>query len=221
MPRHARLQRRQRKWWQRSGAIQPFPANRKVTLRYCQTLVLDPSGGSPSPYNAFRAASIWDPDATGVGHQPWGRDLYAQLYNQYLVLSSKITIRALQTGTQTNPTIYGVQLSEDGTFDADPVSQVMENPYIRWRWIQTIANGNVETPVSMTYSLRKYFNVEDPRDAQLQYGAAIGADPTFVQPYFLVWARSFDDAADIPALNLIVTITYNVLFSAPNWDGLS
>ncbi|UYD39154.1 MAG: capsid protein [Wigfec virus K19_576] len=225
MPRyHGKRKRstKRRPWFKRNAVPQPFPANRKVTLKYVSNFILDPSGATPSPSYVFRAASIWDPDSTGIGHQPWGRDLYATLYNRYTVLSSRISIRAIQSATSIGiPTIWGVQLSEDGTFDPDPVDQVMENPYVSWRWHQTAVNGNVAAPATMTYSLRKYFGVKDPEDVNMQYGADIGSDPTFAQPYFLVWMRPHDDLADIPSCNFVATITYNVLFSGPNWDGLS
>lgn len=52
-----------------------------------------PCDGSTSVSQIFRSNSLWDPDQTGTGHQPHGRDLWASMYNYYTVLSCEYTIR--------------------------------------------------------------------------------------------------------------------------------
>jgi len=42
----------------------------------------------------YRLNSIFDPDLTGTGHQPLGRDQYATFYNRYRVTDVIITLRA-------------------------------------------------------------------------------------------------------------------------------
>lgn len=49
--------------------------------------------GSASVFQAFRVDSIFDPDATGTGHQPILRDLWASQYDFYTVLACDYKIR--------------------------------------------------------------------------------------------------------------------------------
>ena len=49
--------------------------------------------GSTAYQQVWRANSIFDPDYTGVGHQPICRDMWASMYGYYAVLACKYTIR--------------------------------------------------------------------------------------------------------------------------------
>lgn len=49
--------------------------------------------GSTAYSQLWRANSIFDPDYTGVGHQPICRDMWASMYGYYAVLACKYTIR--------------------------------------------------------------------------------------------------------------------------------
>jgi hypothetical protein len=76
-----------------STHIQAFPD------RYVTTLVYEDSESITSTNNyasyVYRGNSVYDPDYTAVGHQPTGFDNLAALYNRYRVLSSDITVSAL------------------------------------------------------------------------------------------------------------------------------
>lgn len=56
---------------------------------------------------AFRANSIYDPDYTGTGGQPLGRDQWATLYSKYRVFASKIEVKACNIDS-TNATIMAI-----------------------------------------------------------------------------------------------------------------
>jgi hypothetical protein len=63
-----------------------------VKLTYADTFnySITPSGGGAR--QIFRANSIFDPDYTGVGHQPLFRDMWASQYNFYTVLACEYTM---------------------------------------------------------------------------------------------------------------------------------
>lgn len=75
----------------------------KVIMKYAQDMDVSVDGTVGANY-LFRCNSIFDPDQSGVGHQPMGHDEYAQFYNNYTVIGSKITVRfvANEDGSDTN-----------------------------------------------------------------------------------------------------------------------
>lgn len=54
-----------------------------VRLKYDQSFTIT----TPVFDQIFRLNSTFDPDFTGTGHQPYGRDTYASLYNRYRVFA--------------------------------------------------------------------------------------------------------------------------------------
>lgn len=68
----------------------------RLTYSDCVNITFSGSGGSASRY--FSLNSIYDPDASGGGHQPLMRDLWASQYDYYAVLSTSYHIEAYNCG---------------------------------------------------------------------------------------------------------------------------
>lgn len=77
------------------GFIKP---RERATLRYTDFLGISTTTLAGNQY-VFRLNSIFDPDLTGTGHQPYGHDTLALIYNRYRVLrcSWKITVPTQQS----------------------------------------------------------------------------------------------------------------------------
>jgi len=71
-----------------------FPDRKIARLKYAAFITLDPTAlGSAVPVvHHFRANSLYDPDKTGIGHQPRGFDEHAAIYDHYCVIGSKIKV---------------------------------------------------------------------------------------------------------------------------------
>ncbi len=82
------------------GAVGPqaFPDKTYRTLIYNDTNFDMTTNGSAITRHVFSGNSIFDPDVTGVGSQPYYFDQLAAIYGDYLVYGSKITIY-LRTST--------------------------------------------------------------------------------------------------------------------------
>lgn len=81
----------------------PFPAHKMYNLRYTQNFQL--ATGAVGLYGlqqAFNINSLFDPDSTGVGHQPYGYDALQLAYNKYKVIGATIEL------TYTDPSADGV-----------------------------------------------------------------------------------------------------------------
>lgn len=93
-----------------------------IVLPYAETFR---DGSNPVTTNLeryFRLNSIFDPDLTGTGHQPKGRDTWANVYQYYRVLSTEVTItwQNLQDAPFTGETqIVGFELTDK---DEDAIS---------------------------------------------------------------------------------------------------
>jgi len=90
---------------QRSNAIQrpysfrsplsydPFPSGIKVDLKYSQNCPFTcGASGVNGSSQVFRLNSLFDPDLTGVGHQPFGYDQLTPVYRKYKVWSATVTL---------------------------------------------------------------------------------------------------------------------------------
>lgn len=67
--------------------------NFTVRLTYAENFVHVVTQNGSGLYQAFRTDSIFDPNATGAGHQPMMRDLWASQYDYYAVLACEYQIR--------------------------------------------------------------------------------------------------------------------------------
>ncbi len=107
-----------------------FPDSMTVNLKYCQQVNFSLSGGTPA-LQVFRANSIFDPDYTGVGHQPLGADQLAGLYGRYEVLDSTIRAR-YTTNSSVNDTVsICCWVDEDGAY-AGTMAGMMEQRSADW-----------------------------------------------------------------------------------------
>jgi len=82
------------------GKIQriPFKNHTIVRMKYASLINITSVLGAYAEAS-YRMNSIFDPDFTGGGHQPYSRDTYAQLYNKYRVLKLEYKVTAQSDGT--------------------------------------------------------------------------------------------------------------------------
>lgn len=90
-----------------------FPNSIITKLRYCDTTVLTGTSGIKAGV-VFAANGLYDPDVTNAGHQPMFFDQFAAIYDQYVVLGSKITVTVTNT-TTTIPLICVLNGDDDST----------------------------------------------------------------------------------------------------------
>jgi hypothetical protein len=180
-----------------SQVFDPFPAKMRSILRYADTISLDATTGIPLHY-FFRATSIYDPDATGVGHQPYGHDTLATVYNHYTVMKATIKIT---TASQGSNNILGL------TMTADPVGQLGYTTSMEVKPTKCIPLGSSQDPVSlsMTYERNKTFGGTKPAELT----AAYNANPV-ENVFFDIFTQGNLAGNNPSALAILVTIIYEV-----------
>lgn len=172
----------------------PFPAKQMARLRYSTDISITPTTGAAGFY-VFRANSIFDPDQSGVGHQPYGHDTYSTIYSKYQVKKATITV----TPTSNTNCIYGVNLANaagaTGDFDL-----VKEKKGARF----SVYNSNGPSNSVVNWYDDKLFPNQAGADADF------GSNPDD-QMYFNVWCTMPTSTTAGAQRDFQVTITYDVM----------
>lgn len=86
-----------------------------VMLPYCEYAPYTQTSGTIGALQQFKINSIYDPDLTGAGSQPLGRDTWAGIYNYYKVLETHVKYTVIEltnnavatTGINAYPSLHG------------------------------------------------------------------------------------------------------------------
>jgi len=95
-----------------------FPSRLVRTLRYAETFQLTTgAAGVVGTVALMRLTSLFDPNQSGVGHQPYGYDQLCALYSRFLVLKCKVTLIASNVGATADEMIIWKLNSSYGYLD--------------------------------------------------------------------------------------------------------
>lgn len=184
------------------GPSNPFPDTRVFNMRYCESFSIDAAVTGTASY-FFQANSIYDPNFTGAGHQPYGHDQVQSLYNHYEVIKSYITWE-FQPGivdTTAGQLCCGITLTDDTTAETN-FNTIQERKNTRWTQVSPSDNLGV---VKMSYDLKKMF----PRASSTDTGALFGANPT-EGAFFQCWTKHVYSGSEPSNVYGTVTIDYVV-----------
>lgn len=181
-----------------------LPAKLVIPMRYCTNVRLDASTGTPSQYT-YSATSIYDPDSTGIGHQPYTHDQFLPIYNQYRVLKSKITVTFISNGSSsTGHQVCLVWRSNNGgtVGDFDTIRETKSAHY------KLMADQSTKTTVTHGYNSKKHYPANYDN-----INALMGASPS-EQVFFCVATTGVNPSVEPVSVDCIVTIDYTVMM----WD---
>lgn len=189
-----------------------FPATRTAKMRYVELLTMPSTTGSMAQYN-FACNGIFDPNVTGIGHQPIGFDQWSPFYNNYIITGATMTVEAFNA-TPGVPLVMGVILSDDTTYPS-AYATILENGLGVQKTLGGSDQGSAaRTILKVRFNSKKFYNYKDTKDNFDRIGAAIGANPSINLAMFGVYAQSLDLTNSATAL-CKVRIDYDVTFSTP------
>jgi len=180
-----------------------FPEKKLCKLRYVETITLaDASTPGLVLTHPFSVNSCYDPNALVGGHQPYGFDQWALIYNHYKVLGSKMTLRASNVASTQAGSIFGIKVDDDAsvTVSANSLMEQKDSKY------EVVVGQNAPRILTKKWSLRKTM---DPTDDGVS--AQVGASPAD-QEYFVVYASAANQAATLGSITFQVQIDYIVQF---------
>lgn len=185
----------------------PFPQTITVTMPYSTSTTLDPSQGLAGAA-FFRATSINDPEYALGGHQPYGHDIYQQVYHHYKVISASIEVLFCGTASTApaNPgAVVGITVCADATETADSFHELREQSGTQMKVFSVGGQGTCR--VTNGYNSARMF----PRIADSDsLNAPFGSNPA-ENAFFKVWTTGAKSTADPPELAAVVLIRYKVV----------
>lgn len=197
----------------------PIPNRFAAKLRYAQSGAINPDIGGIPGIQLFNASSCYDPDTTGVGHQPRGFDQWMTMFDHFTVIGSKITVTYSLVAQSADRTVMtGVNLKDFTTTPTDK-NDYMEGRNVRSCLLSGGATGDArKCSLTMTYSPKKFLSISKPMsDASIKGGA--GGNPS-ENAYFHCWAAP-TGSADIESIAYQVVIDYLVVFTEPKQPSQS
>lgn len=163
----------------------------------------------------FMSNSCFDPDYTGVGHQPIGFDQYALHYYNYQVLGAVIKVR-LGDANNAYPIQIGIA-NTSGALGATPgATNLIENGNVITKLMGNGTQGGTPVELTMRIDHPKWHGVSlEAYKALDNTYALFGSSPTDGM-YFNIFAQSTYDS-DVSTDNLFgdIQITYKVRFFEP------
>lgn len=149
--------------------LNPISQRTIVKMKYAESV--DLNVGSSFAYQ-FNLNSVFDPNRSGIGHQPYGHDQLATLYNRYRVIACSYNCYFTSSGTTTTQ-LTAVPANEVQIFSS--AAEARENPRARFA-IQVpnarppVLSGKVYLP-SLVGRTKAQYMADD------RYQAATGSNP--------------------------------------------
>lgn len=149
-------------------ALHPIPQRFITKMKYSETVATDALG-----LFYFNLNSVFDPNRTGVGHQPYGHDTLATLYNRYRVISCGWRIQCMLASGGTPINVGCIPANDTVTFST--ISELRENP--RARYITQNPGAGAMTLSGKSYLPSLVGRSKAQYMADDRYQAAVGASP--------------------------------------------
>lgn len=183
-----------------------FPDRLTANLVYSESIILDPSAGTPCPFSSYLLTSLFDPQNALGGGQPTYHDQFSAVYSRYIVNGAKITVSFSMTQSTTNnigPYLCGITCGDGAGLPSTSPSALLSTPNTVARLVST-QDGTIT--MCQTYSRK---NVYPEFSDGLQ--ARTNANPS-VNWYAKVFATPQGVDIEQP-INCTVRIEFNATYS--------
>lgn len=193
-----------------------FPKSMTSILKYVQTVTLNANNSGAAAQHNFRANSIFDPDLTGTGTQPMGRDQFELLYDHYTVIGSRMKVQFYtQAGGTQNVAMWCGGFVQDAASSFSSLPHLLEQPGAKGNLLMTgTYEGRKSTKLQLNYSPKKMFKlgkgsiVSNPRIC-----TSMGSNPDEDAIFTLIAVQPDGSSVDPVPITALVEIEYIVTFT--------
>ncbi len=193
-----------------------FPDQIRVSLVY-EDLIPITTVANSYYTQIFRGNSLFDPDLTGIGHQPRYFDQYAAIYNKYKVYSSKIEIFVTNASATVPIGICILPLTDQQTSTLWYQSAEMPRAKSTKHLIPIASRYPVELDHFATTN--EIIGLQPGQINDEDYGALVTGSPAQVWYWNILFQSA--DQTTILAAYLRVRLTYDSLFYDKTYVGPS
>ncbi len=183
-----------------------FPPRILTKLRYVDTYALSSSAGSIAK-QVFNINSIFDPDQSGVGHQPMYRDTFAAIYDQYAVINANVTVTFNSNATTASMIVGG--LFDDDTSTSTNITTLLEQNTGKHLFLPNATGALSSRTLKFNWDCQKMLGI-NPYTSQ-SYKTANGSNPTELM-HLLIYAAPADGSSTT-VTTALVEVDFTVLFT--------
>lgn len=193
-----------------------IPPMRQLKLRYAETFSLSTgAAGVLGTQQGMRLNSLYDPNWTGTGHQPYGYDQIVQFYKSYRVNAARVQLIWTTIGGtaevccayELTPTNSGLTLTGQSVDRVTEVNKVSTNVLS--------ASGNTRTvKTDFFVKMKDIFAVSAEKlHSDDKYAAAYNSDPTEIV-YLLMAVGSYSGTAGESVSVQVIIDYYATLYDS-------
>ena len=150
-----------------------YPPEMVVKMPYYFSTNYSQAPGIIATGNQFKVNSIYDPDLTGIGHQPLGRDTWAGIYDYYKVLETRVHVTMTSNLYQTefNSAGGGIDNGASTIFAPTYIGGLMDitaNPpssFTGWQEAKSVTTNSQQR----FSEIQRLFHVASRGQAQVSY----------------------------------------------------
>lgn len=194
----------------KSHSNDPFPERYKCTLKYADNFNISTGvSGLIGGEFIWRVNSIFDPDYTNIGHQPYGRDQLALLYANYIVTGFEYEV--LFTDPSGDGVMCFVSAMQSATLTGLTGLAAMEKPRTQFALVSNTGEQNIRFKGYMQPWKAISLTKEQYMDDTTQSGAVFGQNPAIAfQGYLRASCANVNPAIGAQNINLVVNLKYHV-----------
>lgn len=182
-------------------ALTPFASRYITKMKYSGVYTISTMVGQIMNLN-----SVFDPDRTGAGHQPYGFDQLTPIYNRYRVISCSYSINAYNG---TTPIRFGA-LPANEIPPITNMDELCENP--RSRWAVQMPGGSTQAVNGSVYIPSLVGRTKAQYMADDRFQSTVTGNPQELA-LLCIYAQSLANVDQ--TVNVTVTLNYTVEFFDP------
>jgi len=184
----------------------PLGDRLKLVLRYSDVLNFSSGGAGLLNTRSFNMNSLFDPDQTFIGHQPYGYDQITAMYNRYVVTKCTISLKCVGFGAYNT---YVTTWASNGASAPTTASACMEMPNSK----TFIVNVGNKATVKSSFDLAAFNGVS--RTSYLaddRFEAQFGGSPTELL-YWYIGIHNPDGV--VSGMSYAIDVNYHAEFYDP------
>lgn len=182
--------------------------SQQATMRYADRFTLAATTSAPD-YRFMSANGMYDPDITGIGHQPRGFDELMKLYDRFQVDEVEIECTFSQSWSTTNGAAVhvGIALIEDSSV------RLTDIDYVESRICDStvMVGQNAARTLRLTVKPNEFLGL--PKRGEHGLTGSAGTNPLY-QCFFHIWAVGVTGGA-MGNMNVNTKLTFKVNLTEP------